>query len=54
MPTGAIQVRSSWVARMFELIALTALVAVGLLGIRLSTDTPLDRVDRSLWPYLRH
>jgi hypothetical protein len=39
---------------MFELIALTALVAIGLLGIRLSTDTPLDRVDRSLWPYLRH
>jgi hypothetical protein len=39
---------------MFELIALITLIAIGSLGIRLSTDTPLDRVDTSLWPYLHH
>ena len=40
--------------RMFGLIALVTLIAIVGYGIRLSTDTPLDRVDRSLWPYLRH
>jgi hypothetical protein len=39
---------------MIGLIALTTLIVIGCLGIRLSTDTPLDRVDTSLWPYLRH
>jgi hypothetical protein len=39
---------------MFELIALSALIAIGCLGIRQSTDTPLDRVHQSLWPYLHH
>ena len=39
---------------MFGLIALITLIAIVGYGIRLSTDTPLDRVDRSLWPYLRH
>jgi hypothetical protein len=39
---------------MFGLITLTALVAIGFLGIRMSTDTPLDRVDTRLWPYLHH
>ena len=39
---------------MFGLIALIVLVAIGGYGIRHSTDTPLDRVDTSLWPYLHH
>ena len=30
------------------------LIAIGSYGIRQSTDTPLDRVDQSLWPYLHH
>ncbi len=36
------------------LILLLALVATGLFGIRQATDTPLDRVDPALWPYLHH
>jgi len=36
------------------LIVLLALVATGLFGIRQATDTPLDRVDPTLWPYLHH
>jgi len=36
------------------LITLIVLIAIGGYGIRLSTDTPLDRVDTSLWPYLHH
>jgi hypothetical protein len=36
------------------LITLIVLIAIGAYGIRLSTDTPLDRVDTSLWPYLHH
>jgi hypothetical protein len=39
---------------MFELIALTTLIVIGAYGIRLSTDTPLDRVDTRLWPFLHH
>lgn len=39
---------------MVGLIALTTLIAIALLGIRQSTDTPLDRVDPRLWPYLHH
>ena len=39
---------------MFELIALIGLIAIGAYGIRRSTDTPLDRVHQSLWPYLHH
>jgi hypothetical protein len=39
---------------MAEFIALAALVLIGLLGIRMSTDTPLDRVDTRLWPFLHH
>jgi hypothetical protein len=39
---------------MFGLVALITLIAIVGYGIRQSTDTPLDRVDRSLWPYLRH
>ena len=44
----------STIGTMFGLIALIALIAIGSYGIRQSTDTPLDRVDTSLWPYLRH
>jgi hypothetical protein len=39
---------------MLGLFALIALIAIGGYGIRQSTDTPLDRVDRRLWPYLHH
>ncbi len=39
---------------MLALIALIALLVIGAYGIRQSTDTPLDRVDRRLWPYLHH
>ena len=39
---------------MFGIIALVVLIAIGLVGVRQSTDTPLDRVDQSLWPYLHH
>ena len=40
--------------RMFGIIALIVLVAIVPYGIRQSTDTPLDRVDPSLWPYMHH
>jgi hypothetical protein len=46
--------RSPWVTHVFGIIALLVLLAVGWVGISQSTDTPLDRVDRSLWPYIHH
>jgi hypothetical protein len=42
------------VTNVLGLIVLLALAATGLLGIRQATDTPLDRVDPTLWPYLHH
>jgi len=42
------------VTDVLELIVVLALVATGLVGIRQATDTPLDRVDPTLWPYLHH
>ena len=39
---------------LIAIVAVIALVAVAWLGIRQSTDTPLDRVHQSLWRYLHH